>query len=78
MEGLIAAGSWDELAGLAHKISPPCRHLKAETLYSFLKQVEQQAAAGEQQLAGTTLEQAREEFDRIKSDILARSEFNTR
>jgi len=78
MEGLIAAGSWDELAGLAHKISPPCRHLKAETLYSFLKQIEQQAAAREQKLAGTALEQAREEFDRIKSDILARSEFKTR
>jgi CheY-like chemotaxis protein len=77
MEGLIAAGAWDEAAELGHKISAPCRHLKAEILYSCLKQIEQHAAAAEHQLAGSALEQAREEFERIKSDILARSEFKT-
>ncbi len=41
LSGYIGEEQWEEAADMAHKISSPCRHLKAERLYGLLKEIEQ-------------------------------------
>jgi HPt (histidine-containing phosphotransfer) domain-containing protein len=41
MNEAIESGQWDTASGLAHKISPPCRHIGAENLYTLLKKIEE-------------------------------------
>jgi signal transduction histidine kinase/CheY-like chemotaxis protein/HPt (histidine-containing phosphotransfer) domain-containing protein len=37
----VASGKWESVAGLAHKISPPCRHIGAVELYNYLRKIEE-------------------------------------
>jgi HPt (histidine-containing phosphotransfer) domain-containing protein len=41
MNDAVESGQWDKASGLAHKISPPCRHIGAEDLYTLLKKIEE-------------------------------------
>ncbi len=41
MHEVILSGRWDFVAELAHKMSPPCRHIGASYLNSLLKRVEE-------------------------------------
>jgi HPt (histidine-containing phosphotransfer) domain-containing protein len=65
---------WEKAADMAHKISSPCRHLKAERLYGLLKEAEQKLRApGKPLPVADLISQAKKEFDLIKMDILARN-----
>jgi HPt (histidine-containing phosphotransfer) domain-containing protein len=41
MNEAIESGQWETVSDLAHKISPPCRHIGAEDLLNFLKKIEE-------------------------------------
>ena len=73
---LIRNKEWEKVSDLAHKISAPCRHLKAEKLYNLINQIEQKAGKEEQQAIEKMLTQARNEFNRIRKDIKSHPEFN--
>jgi len=42
MQEDVMAEKWDEAAGLAHKLSPPCRHIGAMDLYNNLRMIEEE------------------------------------
>lgn len=68
---------WQLAADMAHKISAPCRHLRAEKLHGLLKAI-QQELEGETNPAPAhvLLGQAMEEYGRIRDDIRSHPEFN--
>jgi len=71
IERQIGNKEWHDVAELAHKISAPCRHLKADILYRQLKMMEQQSESEDgRHLLGESLRQARHEFELIREDIL--------
>jgi signal transduction histidine kinase/CheY-like chemotaxis protein/HPt (histidine-containing phosphotransfer) domain-containing protein len=41
MDKALVSGKLENVADLAHKMSPPCRHIGAKSLYSHLKQIEE-------------------------------------
>ena len=41
MDKALAAGKLEQVADLAHKLLPPCRHIGAKNLYNHLKQIEE-------------------------------------
>jgi signal transduction histidine kinase/CheY-like chemotaxis protein/HPt (histidine-containing phosphotransfer) domain-containing protein len=41
MDKAIASGNTEQVADLAHKMLPPCRHIGAKNLYNHLKQIEE-------------------------------------
>ena len=41
MNKAVISGQWESVAGLAHKISPPCRHIGAVDLYNCLRKIEE-------------------------------------
>lgn len=68
-------GDWGNVSAMAHKISSPCRHLKAERLHSLLKKIEIAADdAAEPQAAEDALEQARTEFKLIRELIYSQTD----
>ncbi|MBW6460728.1 MAG: response regulator [Bacteroidales bacterium] len=69
----VAHNDWENVSALAHKISAPGRHLRAYKLYALLKRIESLAnEPGDVGIATDLLNQAKEEFDLIKADILSR------
>ena len=60
----------DAMAGQAHKMAAPCRHIKAEKLYGLLKGIEQNkpGPAGLKHME-ELVAAARMEFERIRDDI---------
>jgi signal transduction histidine kinase/DNA-binding response OmpR family regulator len=63
---------WEKAADMAHKISSPCGHLKADRLYGLLKETEQKLRVpGEPVPVAGLIRQAEEEFELIRTDILA-------
>jgi signal transduction histidine kinase/DNA-binding response OmpR family regulator len=63
---------WGKAADMAHKISSPCRHLKAERLYGLLKEIEQDLRNPGNPLPVTDLlSRARKEFELIRNDIMS-------
>ena len=72
MDELLQKNERENVAELAHKISAPCRHLKAEKLYTLLKLIEQQLTKGSRnEVASESIKQARDEFELIRAGILA-------
>jgi signal transduction histidine kinase/DNA-binding response OmpR family regulator len=68
---LLDTKDWEKAADMAHKISSPCRHLKAERLYALLKEIELDLLTPGNPLPVTDLlSRAKKEFDLIKTDIL--------
>jgi CheY-like chemotaxis protein/HPt (histidine-containing phosphotransfer) domain-containing protein len=67
----FARQEWHEATEIAHKISGPCRHLKAMDLLGYLKEI-QEFLNGDihSQQAEKSLQQAMNEFERIREDIL--------
>ncbi|MCX6234435.1 MAG: response regulator [Bacteroidetes bacterium] len=66
----IAVNEWEKAADIIHSLSPPCHHLKAERLYTLLKDAEQSLrTTGKYHLAAETIRQARKEFDLIAKDL---------
>jgi HPt (histidine-containing phosphotransfer) domain-containing protein len=41
MQSAVISGQWESAADLAHKLIPPCRHIGASDLCSFLKNIEE-------------------------------------
>jgi CheY-like chemotaxis protein/HPt (histidine-containing phosphotransfer) domain-containing protein len=77
LEALIANGQVSEVSELAHKISAPCKHLKAEKLYSQLKIIERDAPNGQDRNVSAAILEARAEFEAIREAILSQPEFKT-
>ena len=75
MEGHLKKGSMKEIADIAHKISAPCRQIRAESLYSLLKIAENQAKNAKNSELRTTMIKIRKEFERIRSGIQDQMEF---
>jgi signal transduction histidine kinase/CheY-like chemotaxis protein/HPt (histidine-containing phosphotransfer) domain-containing protein len=66
MDIALAAQEWDNLADYAHKIVPPCRHLKANTLLKLLKTIELQIRdEGKTEGLETLVAQAKQEAEEI-------------
>lgn len=76
IDEMISQRDWPEAAELAHKISAPCRHVKAENLYNFIKKIEKELETEPQDKTSLTLKLAREEFERIRKDILVNLDKN--
>jgi signal transduction histidine kinase/HPt (histidine-containing phosphotransfer) domain-containing protein len=75
LDGLIERKEWDNAADLAHKLSSPCRHLKAIKLYNLLKQIEQNMRSpGQPGSAAELSGLVRHEFEIIRQDIKAKNE----
>jgi signal transduction histidine kinase/CheY-like chemotaxis protein/HPt (histidine-containing phosphotransfer) domain-containing protein len=72
MHDAVKSGQYDAVAGLAHKILPPCRHIGAADLVSILKKIEETArsASGHETLNNLTIE-CRREFDDVSELIKA-------
>jgi signal transduction histidine kinase/DNA-binding response OmpR family regulator len=72
MAELIKQEDWRNAAEMAHKISAPCKHVKAEKLYLLIKQIEKELTSNSpEKSAAATLLQAGDEFELIRKDILA-------
>ena len=67
----LSSQEWQEANEVAHKISGPCRNLKAMSLLGYIKEL-QEILTGDVDLqqAAKVLQQARNEFERIRTDIL--------
>lgn len=72
----ITEGEWEDVSAIAHRISAPCRHFRAERLYSLLKEAELQSGQGNQ-AAGEAVRTARVEFESIRRAILSEPGFKT-
>ncbi len=73
MEGLVKQNDLQNAAELAHKISAPCRHVKAEKLYQLIKQIENELKTNNTgNFAFETVQQAKHEFEMIRKDILSK------
>ncbi len=73
LNGLSARKDWRQAAETAHRISAPCKHVKADKLYHLVKDAEKEFASGNPGIfAPGILEQAKHEFELIRADILAR------
>lgn len=73
----IQKGEWQLAADMAHKISAPCRHLRAEKLYELLKAIQHELE--EEKIPATAnslLKQAIKEYERIRDDIRSHPEYN--
>ena len=71
----LGTEEWENAADMAHKISSPCRHLKAERLYGLLKEAEQRLRSpGQLQPVADLIIQAQKEFDLIRIDIEAKND----
>ncbi|HOX77709.1 MAG TPA: ATP-binding protein [Bacteroidales bacterium] len=77
MEEKIDNGSWDDAAAIAHRISASCRHLRADKLYSLLKEAEEHSVEGKKKFLKEIVSKAKEEFERIQKSILSEPEFKT-
>ena len=70
LSGYIGEEQWEEAADMAHKISSPCRHLKADRLYGLLKEAEQRLRAPGRPLpVAGLIQEAQSEFELIRKDI---------
>jgi len=70
LKELLEQEAWQDASELAHKMISPCRHLKADRLGAYLKEIENIPAV--RLTAGEALEKlsaARVEFERIREDI---------
>jgi signal transduction histidine kinase/CheY-like chemotaxis protein/HPt (histidine-containing phosphotransfer) domain-containing protein len=66
MDAALEAKDWENLADYAHKIVPPCRHLKANTLLKLLKTIELQIReTGKTEGIETLVAQAKQEAKEI-------------
>ncbi|MDT8393038.1 MAG: ATP-binding protein [Bacteroidales bacterium] len=73
----IHQGEWQPAADMAHKISAPCRHLRAEKLYSLLKAIQHELESEKTPVnVSSLIKQAKKEFGRIRDDIRSHPEFN--
>ncbi|MBP6977806.1 MAG: response regulator [Lentimicrobiaceae bacterium] len=71
----LAQQEWLKAAEIIHKISAPCRHLKAEKLYRLLKEAEALLNDPDKYwMSAEVILQAVEEFERIRSDLESRNE----
>jgi signal transduction histidine kinase/DNA-binding NarL/FixJ family response regulator len=71
LNALLDKKEWGQAADMAHRISSPCRHLKAERLYGSLKELEQILRSPANPLSVADLfSRARKEFDMICKDIM--------
>jgi HPt (histidine-containing phosphotransfer) domain-containing protein len=70
LKELLEQEAWQDASELAHKMISPCRHLKADRLGAYLKEIENlplvRLTTGE---ALEKLSEARVEFERIREDI---------
>jgi HPt (histidine-containing phosphotransfer) domain-containing protein len=70
MAGHFQLAEWEEAAAVAHRISPPCKQLKATVLYRCLKDLETELKGPERPGKAEALLKAAElEFEQIKEDI---------
>ncbi|MFA4862440.1 MAG: ATP-binding protein [Bacteroidales bacterium] len=75
LSGHLGKKEWEKAADMAHKISSPCRHLKADRLYGLLKEAEQRLRApGKPLPVADLIRQAQREFELIRADIEARND----
>jgi signal transduction histidine kinase/CheY-like chemotaxis protein/HPt (histidine-containing phosphotransfer) domain-containing protein len=75
LSGHLDKREWEKAADMAHKISSPCRHLKADRLYKLLKEAEQRLrATGQTQPVAELIREAKKEFELIRLDIEAKKE----
>jgi len=73
MNKAVETGQWETVAGLAHKISPPCRHIGAEDLYRCLKKIEEIIQHHEESGPVKSLaEESGKEFEMIRELLYAR------
>ncbi len=75
LDELLAAKRWKEAGEIAHKISAPCKHVRAMVLYRLIKQMEsrfmQEKGVRE---ARDLLKKANKEFDFIRKEINSHTE----
>ncbi len=71
---LFDQGPMEKIPEIAHRISAPCKHLKAENLYKLMKQMEESISSGQVDRAKELSLLANTEFNRIRSDILSGTE----
>ena len=63
---------WDAASELAHRISGPCRHLRAGKLHTLLKEIEENARSKhDSKEAAGLIGRAVIEFEKIRDDMLA-------
>jgi HPt (histidine-containing phosphotransfer) domain-containing protein len=68
----VESGQWEAAAGLAHKISPPCRHIGADDLYHFLKKFEETVRNhADTGTLRTLAEESAKEFETIREMLYA-------
>jgi CheY-like chemotaxis protein/HPt (histidine-containing phosphotransfer) domain-containing protein len=71
----IKLRDWEAVSEVAHKISSPCRHLKAVRLIALLKHLENiMNIPGGIQSAAESEMLAKKEFERIREDIRLRND----
>ncbi|GEM_PF-683780 len=71
----LARQEWTQAAEIIHKISAPCRHLKAENLYRLLKEAEALLNEPDKYwMSAEVILQAVEEFELIRADLGAPDE----
>ena len=75
LSGYLDKEEWENAADMAHKISAPCRHLKADRLYGLLKDAERKLRApGKPQPVSGLIRQAQKELELIRKDIEAKND----
>lgn len=77
MQDLLSKGETAALPELAHKLGSPCRHLKADRLSYLLKEIETNTGKLRSDELADLINQAMEEFGKIKKGMLEEPEFKS-
>ncbi|MBN1417005.1 MAG: response regulator [Bacteroidales bacterium] len=73
MNEAVITGKWESVAGLAHKISPPCRHIGAVNLYGYLRRIEENIRDnGDINAVETLTGKSVSEFNTVKELLISR------
>lgn len=66
----ILSGKWTRVADLAHKLSPPCRHVGASFLNALLKQIEESIKnKSDTRIVETLYMDSMREFEKVKANL---------
>jgi signal transduction histidine kinase/CheY-like chemotaxis protein/HPt (histidine-containing phosphotransfer) domain-containing protein len=70
MHNEILSGNWNGVADIAHKISPPCRHIGASFLNNLLKRIEDGIKnKADTRIVETLYMDSMREFEKVKTNL---------
>jgi signal transduction histidine kinase/CheY-like chemotaxis protein/HPt (histidine-containing phosphotransfer) domain-containing protein len=73
MRVAVAEGNWTQVRDIAHRLAPPCLHMKAGDLYNSLKQVEEAAPSKDVSLIRKIVAEASRQAETVLNQLAEHS-----